>query len=197
MSATDGSPQELEEEAAQQGAFNEETGEINWDCPCLGGMADGPCGEQFKAAFSCFVFSKEEPKGMDCVEHFKTMQNCFREHPDVYGSELEPDETDIPADETETGVGHAVEVAKEHVDYQVNSIADNIASDASRVAQEASSVTAQDTEQQNSIKQSAAKKAAPTSTTKSPSLPADRQGDEGGDLVPKAWHDSRSESAPK
>ena len=52
---------------------------------CLGGMADGPCGEQFKAAFSCFVFSEAEPKGMDCVDRFKNMQDCFREHPDVYG----------------------------------------------------------------------------------------------------------------
>ncbi|KAG9786349.1 hypothetical protein KCU95_g8454, partial [Aureobasidium melanogenum] len=66
-----GSPQDLEEEAGQQGAFNEETGEINWDCPCLGGMAYGPCGEQFREAFSCFVFSKEEPKGMDCIDKFK------------------------------------------------------------------------------------------------------------------------------
>ena len=48
-------------------------------------MADGPCGEQFKAAFSCFVFSEQEPKGVDCVEKFKHMQDCFREHPDVYG----------------------------------------------------------------------------------------------------------------
>ncbi|KAI4734090.1 hypothetical protein E4T50_15372 [Aureobasidium sp. EXF-12298] len=86
-----GSPQDLEEEAGQQGAFNEETGEINWDCPCLGGMAHGPCGEQFREAFSCFVFSKEEPKGMDCIDKFKNMQNCFREHPDVYGAELEDD----------------------------------------------------------------------------------------------------------
>ena len=65
------SPEELEEEAGQEAAFDPETGEINWDCPCLGGMAHGPCGEEFKAAFSCFVFSKEEPKGMDCIEKFK------------------------------------------------------------------------------------------------------------------------------
>lgn len=63
--------QELEEEAGQEAAFNPETGEINWDCPCLGGMAHGPCGEEFKAAFSCFVYSKEEPKGIDCIEKFK------------------------------------------------------------------------------------------------------------------------------
>ncbi|KAK3706376.1 Oxidoreductase [Vermiconidia calcicola] len=97
---TPGSPQALKEEAGEQGAFNEETGEINWDCPCLGGMAYGPCGDQFRAAFSCFVYSKDEPKGVDCIEHFKTMQNCFREHPDVYGSELEDD--DAPADGTES-----------------------------------------------------------------------------------------------
>jgi intermembrane space import and assembly protein 40 len=64
-------PAEAEEESGQAGAFNPETGEINWDCPCLGGMAHGPCGENFKAAFSCFVFSKEEPKGMDCIDKFK------------------------------------------------------------------------------------------------------------------------------
>lgn len=61
------------------------TGEINWDCPCLGGMAHGPCGMQFREAFSCFVYSEQEPKGIDCVEKFKAMQDCFREHPDVYG----------------------------------------------------------------------------------------------------------------
>lgn len=61
----------LQAEADQQGAFNPETGEINWDCPCLGGMATGPCGEEFKAAFSCFVYSQEEPKGMDCIDKFK------------------------------------------------------------------------------------------------------------------------------
>lgn len=75
----------LEADAASQGAFNPETGEINWDCPCLGGMAHGPCGPQFREAFSCFIYSEQEPKGVDCVEKFKAMQDCFREHPDVYG----------------------------------------------------------------------------------------------------------------
>ncbi|MCJ1390958.1 Oxidoreductase [Xylographa bjoerkii] len=93
-------PAELEEEASQQGAFNEETGEINWDCPCLGGMAHGPCGEEFRAAFSCFVYSNEEPKGMDCIDRFKGMQDCFRQHPDVYGGELDDEEDE----EAESGI---------------------------------------------------------------------------------------------
>ncbi|KAH7035925.1 uncharacterized protein B0I36DRAFT_421519 [Microdochium trichocladiopsis] len=87
-----GSPEALEAEAGQQGAFNPETGEINWDCPCLGGMADGPCGEDFKAAFSCFVYSTEEPKGIDCIDKFQAMQDCFRQHPEIYGEELADDE---------------------------------------------------------------------------------------------------------
>ncbi|OCF42741.1 hypothetical protein I317_03472 [Kwoniella heveanensis CBS 569] len=80
-----------------QGAFNEETGEINWDCPCLGGMADGPCGEDFKAAFSCFIYSEAEPKGVDCVEKFKAMQDCFRLHPEIYGEEIDDDEQPLDA----------------------------------------------------------------------------------------------------
>ncbi|ETS75861.1 hypothetical protein PFICI_12805 [Pestalotiopsis fici W106-1] len=92
-------PEALEAEANQQGAFNPETGEINWDCPCLGGMAHGPCGEEFKAAFSCFVYSKEEPKGMDCIDKFQHMQDCFRLHPEVYGDELADDEEETPGAE--------------------------------------------------------------------------------------------------
>ena len=87
-----GSPAELEEEAAGEGAFNPETGEINWDCPCLGGMAHGPCGPEFREAFSCFVFSNEDPKGMDCIDRFQNMQQCFQKYPEVYKGELEDDE---------------------------------------------------------------------------------------------------------
>ncbi|KAJ7924902.1 hypothetical protein B0H13DRAFT_1167207 [Mycena leptocephala] len=84
------------------GAFNPETGEINWDCPCLGGMAQGPCGPQFREAFSCFVYSEDEPKGINCVEKFQAMQTCFREHPDVYASEIADDDEAAEAAETET-----------------------------------------------------------------------------------------------
>lgn len=101
-------PSALEDEASQQGAFNEETGEINWDCPCLGGMAHGPCGPEFREAFSCFVYSKEEPKGMDCIDKFKGMQGCFREHPEVYGAELAEDEEEAALDGEGAPAGGAI-----------------------------------------------------------------------------------------
>ncbi|KAF4598532.1 Oxidoreductase [Pleurotus pulmonarius] len=78
------------------GAYDPVTGEINWDCPCLGGMAHGPCGPQFREAFSCFIYSEEEPKGINCVEKFKDMQNCFREHPEIYAEEIMDDDDDEP-----------------------------------------------------------------------------------------------------
>lgn len=33
-----------------------DSGDINWNCPCLGGMATGPCGVEFRDAFSCFHY---------------------------------------------------------------------------------------------------------------------------------------------
>ncbi|OAP55443.1 hypothetical protein AYL99_10416 [Fonsecaea erecta] len=115
---TTGTAEGLEEEAAGEGAFNPETGEINWDCPCLGGMAHGPCGPEFREAFSCFVFSKEEPKGMDCIDKFQNMQQCFQRYPEVYKGELEDDEeldAGLEAEKQEL-VNEIAERKKQHQD---------------------------------------------------------------------------------
>ena len=47
-----------------------ENGEINWGCPCLGGMATGPCGQEFREAFSCFHYSQSEMKGLSYIIPF-------------------------------------------------------------------------------------------------------------------------------
>ncbi|XP_028635433.1 mitochondrial intermembrane space import and assembly protein 40-like [Grammomys surdaster] len=67
-------------------------GNINWNCPCLGGMASGPCGEHFKSAFSCFHYSTEEVKGSDCAGQFQAMQECMQKYPDIYPQEDEEEE---------------------------------------------------------------------------------------------------------
>lgn len=77
------------------------SGEINWDCPCLQGMAYGPCGEQFKAAFSCFHYSEADPKGSDCIPQFRDMQECFVKYPEIYGKDDELDEEDSISKEKE------------------------------------------------------------------------------------------------
>jgi len=70
-------------EDGPQSVINED-GSINWNCPCLGGMAMGPCGVEFREAFSCFHYSEAEPKGSDCIEKFVGMQECMTAHPEVY-----------------------------------------------------------------------------------------------------------------
>lgn len=81
---------EAEDEEQQQHqeeeAYDPDTGEINWDCPCLGGMAQGPCGEEFKLAFSCFVYSETDPKGSECLNQFRVMQNCFEKNHRYYSN---------------------------------------------------------------------------------------------------------------
>ncbi|XP_028414444.1 mitochondrial intermembrane space import and assembly protein 40-B-like [Dendronephthya gigantea] len=99
---------EVEDEAEYEGLIKP-NGEINWECPCLGGMATGVCGEQFKAAFSCFHTSTSEPKGSDCIEQFRTMQECFRQYPEIYG-EFESIDT---ADEEEQELSDFVGEQKE------------------------------------------------------------------------------------
>ncbi|CAK1553364.1 unnamed protein product [Leptosia nina] len=75
-------------------------GSINWGCPCLGGMATGPCGSQFRDAFSCFHYSEAEPKGSDCYEKFSIMQECMAQYPELYGKDDEEDELSAAINES-------------------------------------------------------------------------------------------------
>lgn len=78
-------------------------GDINWNCPCLGGMASGPCGSQFKEAFSCFHYSKEEVKGSECIDQFRNMQECMQRYPELYPQEEEKeDPTSVVSDSATT-----------------------------------------------------------------------------------------------
>lgn len=88
-------------------------------------MAQGPCGEQFKAAFSCFVFSEAEPKGLDCVDKFKGMQDCFRLHPDVYGDEIDDDEEPVKTEEESTTVVEPTEESTTTVEETVTAASAN------------------------------------------------------------------------
>lgn len=114
-------------------AYNPETGEINWDCPCLGGMAHGPCGEEFKDAFSCFIYSEAEPKGVDCIEKFQGMQECFKKHPEIYAEQLKDEEAGVvPATNEEAAATTAGEEAvsvgdvEEVINEQVVPVVDEI-----------------------------------------------------------------------
>lgn len=50
--------------------------------PPTADLRDGPCGQPFVSAFTCFIKSQHEEKGMDCIYHFKSFQECLNQHPD-------------------------------------------------------------------------------------------------------------------
>ena len=69
-----------------------EDGTINWSCPCLGGMATGPCGYEFREAFTCFHQSTAEPKGSECYDQFRAMQDCMVRFPALYADRDDKDD---------------------------------------------------------------------------------------------------------
>ncbi|OAQ97705.1 hypothetical protein LLEC1_03192 [Akanthomyces lecanii] len=207
-----GSPAALEEEADQQGAFNPETGEINWDCPCLGGMADGPCGEEFKTAFSCFVYSNEEPKGMECIDKFQGMQECFRKYPEIYGAELadaddaedfpgdleQPSEAQIPRDDNKVAEEHTLPGGDKTTDRQTHR-AEPKAVDASAAPEQKSSKPAESKPAESKSAESKPKPASVAILEQNPEKPAGpettRDGDDAAAAVPEASINTTSSTA--
>ena len=39
---------------------------------------------EFRDAFSCFHYSEADPKGSDCIDNFRTMQECMVNYPELY-----------------------------------------------------------------------------------------------------------------
>ena len=78
-------------------------------------MAYGSCGKEFRDAFSCFHFSKEDPKGSDCVDSFVKMHNCFQEYPEEYGK-FTDDEDDIEESNEDEEIEHREGKTKESRD---------------------------------------------------------------------------------
>lgn len=185
------------EESTQQGAFNEETGEINWDCPCLGGMAHGPCGEPFRAAFSCFVYSDQEPKGMECIDRFKGMQECFREHPEIYGEEFEGEEEEMEgelAERERTGAGAGEREGEEGRGEE--GVMGEVKREAGGVVEKVKEKVAPVEEQVGDVKEKAEEKVDDvTERAKQAKKQVERDHgeplSESDEIVPKAAHDAR------
>ncbi|XP_053203966.1 mitochondrial intermembrane space import and assembly protein 40-B-like [Panonychus citri] len=79
-------------------------GEINWNCPCIGGMASGPCAYQFREAFSCYRASSTDEtdnRGFECVEKFAQLQECMSSYPNLYPKRDDEDD-DLVGDLTNT-----------------------------------------------------------------------------------------------
>lgn len=101
-------PKELD--TSNQGAILP-NGEINWDCPCLGNMPNGPCGPSFRQSFQCWVNNKGDDKSFaeKCYGLFVEWEKCLSVHKKIY----RPDESSSKTEEASTQPTAASTSAKE------------------------------------------------------------------------------------
>ncbi|XP_039263634.1 mitochondrial intermembrane space import and assembly protein 40-like [Styela clava] len=61
-------------------------GDINWDCPCLGNLPNGPCGPSFREAFTCWVENRDDQDSFaeKCFDNFSKWEDCLSENRDIY-----------------------------------------------------------------------------------------------------------------
>lgn len=48
----------------------------DWNCACFGDELIKPCAEGFKEAYTCFHYSKAQPKGSECIPHMQKYKDC-------------------------------------------------------------------------------------------------------------------------
>lgn len=94
-------------------------GEINWTCPCLGGLPYGPCGFEFRQFFSCLPqfnsadektdvdeearAKNEARKAEECFPKFTAMKECMSQFPKLYPPDEDDDELLSKGKSTLTG----------------------------------------------------------------------------------------------
>lgn len=69
-------------------------GDLNWTCPCLGGLPYGPCGFEFRKFFECLHKSSGDDdaiKAQECAPKFISMKECFNQFPKLYPSDEDED----------------------------------------------------------------------------------------------------------
>lgn len=59
-------------------------------CPCVADLKSGPCGSSFVSAFTCFLKSQSEDKGVECIGPFQDMQHCMMKHPEAFADFIQP-----------------------------------------------------------------------------------------------------------
>ncbi|XP_035234002.1 mitochondrial intermembrane space import and assembly protein 40-B-like [Stegodyphus dumicola] len=55
-------------------------------------MAVGPCSVEFRESLTCFHNSTADPKGSDCLEQFREMNECMARYPALYKKTDEEEE---------------------------------------------------------------------------------------------------------
>lgn len=92
------------EQEEAQGAIRED-GSINWECPCIQREVVGPCGVEFRTAFSAYVEMKKEgdtKPSENFMAAIKEFNSCSVKYPEYYfsgGKDEEDEDDDLNGDD--------------------------------------------------------------------------------------------------
>ena len=81
------------------GFIKQDTKELNWDCPCVGWVVSGPCGYEFRKAFECSYYSKDETHPEECGKARDNVVQCMRDHPHIFGRKDDGGDSGLIKDE--------------------------------------------------------------------------------------------------
>lgn len=131
---------------------------------------------------------------MDCIEHFKGMQDCFREYPEIYGGELEDDEVEKEIqgqEEEKEGLEMPVHQSQTDVNPAASVVNATTATPTGQSVEQARPQAKEQSDQSEEAKRKRAKEAAAQVQKEHPPL------DESDQLVPKAAHDATTANEGK
>jgi intermembrane space import and assembly protein 40 len=116
------------------------------------------------------------------------MQDCFRQHPEMYGSELEDDDDEV---EEELHAREAAPASGDDTPQQTPQKAPEPAKEASQQVEQ--KTTAPEAKAPAPEPKAPSPESPPNSSKTKVSEP-EKSGDEGGELLPKAVHDATSKN---
>lgn len=121
----------MDEEEVHDGpvGFVQPNGELNFGCPCVGGLHAGPCGYEMREFISCNFYNsqdKEDPRGHECDDKMYAMMQCIDKHEEYYkhkmSSDPEDEDDDPFAITDDQGEG---EVSTSHIDVSSSIVTQN------------------------------------------------------------------------
>merc|ERR1712151_268285 len=59
---------------------------IDWECPCLSDVRQGPCADAFRSAFECAHYAENDVARLECKPRMEIMADCVRANREQYSS---------------------------------------------------------------------------------------------------------------
>lgn len=118
-----------EEEEIYDGptGFVQPNGDLNFGCPCVGGLHAGPCGYEMREFLSSNYYhskDKEDPRGQGCDDKLDTMMSCIQKHADYYREKMSGDDDEEQEDPFAITENEEDEVSSSHIDVTSSIVKD-------------------------------------------------------------------------